>query len=163
MTVVAFPQHDARMIPASARLHAAIVEQRLTLPDHRELARHAADAVARDSRRGWRIDKPNPRANVDAIIALAIAVERTEHRPAPVELLGWLRNPASTAEGSPAAHAAASAPARARTRPPTGGAQHAADRQGRRLPPLRVHPHTGSAPITSPRGLRAAQTRPGTS
>ena len=32
MLVVAFPQHDARMIPASARLHAAIVEQRLVLP-----------------------------------------------------------------------------------------------------------------------------------
>ena len=35
------------MIPASARLHAAIVEQRLTLPDDPELARHASDAIAR--------------------------------------------------------------------------------------------------------------------
>ena len=46
MLVVAFPQHDARMIPASARLHAAIVEQRLTLPDGPELARHVSDAIA---------------------------------------------------------------------------------------------------------------------
>src|SRR5215211_1903143 len=69
LLVVAFPQHDARMIPASARLHAALVEQRLTLPADRELARHASDAVARHSRRGWRIDKPNPRANIDALIA----------------------------------------------------------------------------------------------
>ena len=90
MLVVAFPQHDARMIPASARLHAAIVEQRLTLPDDPEFARHASDAIARHSRRGWRIDKPNPRANIDAIIALAMAVERAEHQPEPVELLGWL-------------------------------------------------------------------------
>jgi len=90
MLVVAFPQHDARMIPASARLHAAVVEQRLTLPDAPELARHASDAIARHSRRGWRIDKPNPRTNIDAIIALAMAVERAEHRPEPVELLGWL-------------------------------------------------------------------------
>jgi hypothetical protein len=88
--VVAFPQHDARMIPASARLHAAVVEQRLSLPSDRELARHAADAVARHSRRGWRIDKSNPRANIDAVIALAMAVERAEQKPAPVELLGWL-------------------------------------------------------------------------
>jgi hypothetical protein len=88
--VVAFPQHDARMIPASARLHAAVVEQRLSLPADRELARHASDAIARHSRRGWRIDKPNPRANIDAVIALAMAVERAEHKPAPVELLGWL-------------------------------------------------------------------------
>ncbi len=90
LLVVAFPQHDARMIPASARLHAAIVEQRLTLPDGPELARHASDAIARHSRRGWRIDKPNPRANIDSIIALAMAVERAEQQPEPVALLGWL-------------------------------------------------------------------------
>jgi phage terminase large subunit-like protein len=90
MLVVAFPQHDARMIPASARLHAAIVEQRITLPDDQELARHASEAIARHSRRGWRIDKPNPRANIDAVIALAMAVERAEQVPEPVELLGWL-------------------------------------------------------------------------
>ncbi len=90
LTVVAFPQHDARMIPASARLHAAIVEQRVTLPDDPQLARHASDAIARHSRRGWRIDKPNPRANIDAMIALAMAVERAEQKPAPVEVIGWL-------------------------------------------------------------------------
>ncbi len=90
MLVVAFPQHDARMIPASARLHAAITEQRITLPDNEELARHASEAIARHSRRGWRIDKPNPRANIDAIVALAMAVERAEEMPAPVEVLGWL-------------------------------------------------------------------------
>ena len=78
------------MIPASATLHAAIVEQRLVLPDDAQLARHAADAIARHSRRGWRIDKPNARTNIDAIIALCMAVERAEHRPEPVELLGWL-------------------------------------------------------------------------
>ena len=90
MTVVAFPQHDQRMIPASGRLHAAIVEQRITLPRDDELARHAADAIARHSRRGWRIAKPNPRTNIDGVIALCMAVERAEFRPEPVELLGWL-------------------------------------------------------------------------
>ncbi|HZB77619.1 MAG TPA: hypothetical protein VE526_15415 [Solirubrobacteraceae bacterium] len=90
MLCVAFPQHDARMMPASARLHAAVVEQRLTLPDDRELTRHAAEAIARHSRRGWRIDKPNPRSNIDAVIALAMAVERAEQKPQPVELLGWI-------------------------------------------------------------------------
>ena len=90
LTAVAFPQHDARMIPASARLHAAIVERRATLPADEEFARHAAEAIAKHSRRGWRIDKPNPRANIDAMIALAMAVERAEFKPEPVELLGWL-------------------------------------------------------------------------
>jgi hypothetical protein len=51
-------------------------EHRLTLPDDPELARHASEAVARHNRGGWRIDKPNPRANIDAVIALAMAVER---------------------------------------------------------------------------------------
>jgi hypothetical protein len=62
----------------------------LTLPDDHELARYASHAIARHSRRGWRIDKPHPRANIDAMIALAMAVERAEHKPEPVELLGWL-------------------------------------------------------------------------
>jgi hypothetical protein len=78
------------MIPASARLDAAIIERRIMLPDDQELARHASEAIARHSRRGWRIDKPNPRANIDAVIALPMAVERAEQVPEPVELLGWL-------------------------------------------------------------------------
>ncbi|MBA3406872.1 MAG: hypothetical protein H0U06_02230 [Solirubrobacterales bacterium] len=49
---------------------------------------HSVCSVRR--RRGWRIDKPNPRANIDAIIALAMAVERAEQKPEPVALLGWL-------------------------------------------------------------------------
>jgi hypothetical protein len=122
MTCVAFPQHDARMIPASARLHAAIVEQRITLPDGHELAHHASDAVARHSRRGWRIDKPNPRANIDAVIALAMAVERAEQVPEPVELLGWLCSPASAAAGPPLRAGAPPADAPARTRTRRGGA-----------------------------------------
>jgi phage terminase large subunit-like protein len=90
LTVVGFPQHDARMIPASAALHAAIVERRLTLPDDGELARHASEAIARHSRRGWRIDKPNPRANIDGVIALAMAVERAQFKPEPLVLHGWV-------------------------------------------------------------------------
>jgi phage terminase large subunit-like protein len=90
LQVVEFPQTDVRMIPASHRLHAAIVEHRITLPDDSELARHASDAIARHGRRGWRIDKPRKEINIDAIVALAMAVDRAEHQPAPVELLGWL-------------------------------------------------------------------------
>ena len=90
ITVLQFPQSDTRMCPASVRLHAAIVQQRLTLPDDPQFARHAADAIAKHSRRGWRIDKPSPRTHIDAMIALCMAVERAEHRPEPVELLGWL-------------------------------------------------------------------------
>jgi phage terminase large subunit-like protein len=90
LVVVEFPQTDVRMVPASHQLHAAIVERRITLPDDPELARHAADTIARHGRRGWRIDKPRKETNIDAIVALAMAVDRAEHKPAPVELIGWL-------------------------------------------------------------------------
>jgi phage terminase large subunit-like protein len=88
--VVEFPQHDGRMIPASQRLHSAITEGRITLPDDRELARHAADTIARHSRRGWRVDKPTKETNIDAIIALCMALERCEDKPQEPRLLGWL-------------------------------------------------------------------------
>lgn len=88
--VLAFPQTDARMIPASDRLYRAIVEQRLTLPADPEFRAHASAAVAKHSRRGWRIDKTNRADNIDAIIALAMALERAEHEVPAVQLLGWL-------------------------------------------------------------------------
>jgi phage terminase large subunit-like protein len=90
VTVVEFPQHDGRMIPASQRLHAAITERRVTLPDDRELARHAADTIARHSRRGWRIDKPTKETNIDAIVALCMALERAEQPLREPKLIGWL-------------------------------------------------------------------------
>jgi hypothetical protein len=70
------------MIPASARLHAAVVERRLHA--------HAANTIARHSRRGWRLDKPDARTANDAIIALCMAIEAAENRPEPVRVLGWV-------------------------------------------------------------------------
>jgi phage terminase large subunit-like protein len=88
--VTAFPQSDVRMIPASNALYSAIVEKRLTLPDHPELRQHAADAVARHGRRGWRIDKAARSDNIDAVVALAMAVEAAQQPPEVLELVGWL-------------------------------------------------------------------------
>jgi phage terminase large subunit-like protein len=45
--VSAFPQHDARMIPASQRLYDAIIERRLVHPDDPRLNAHVAATVAR--------------------------------------------------------------------------------------------------------------------
>ncbi|MBA3735177.1 MAG: hypothetical protein H0W90_08270 [Actinobacteria bacterium] len=90
ITVIEFPQSDSRMLPASDRLYRAVVEQRLTLPDHPELRQHAANAVARHSRRGWRLDSPGRGVNIDAIVALCMALERTEQQPDEVQLVGWL-------------------------------------------------------------------------
>jgi phage terminase large subunit-like protein len=90
ITATQFPQTDARMLPASTRLYEAVVQQRLVLPDDNELRQHAAVAIAKHSRRGWRLDKTARSDNIDAIIALCMALEAAEVKPEPVELLGWL-------------------------------------------------------------------------
>jgi phage terminase large subunit-like protein len=89
LTIAELPQTDMRMCPASVRLRSAIVEERITLPDDPELARHAANAVQRHVRRGWRLEKADRRSPIDAMIALAMCVERAEQQPEPLRLLGW--------------------------------------------------------------------------
>jgi phage terminase large subunit-like protein len=85
-----FPQSPARMIPASDRLYRAIVERRLTHPNDTDLNRHVASAVALDTPRGWRLAKAHRTAQIDAVVAIAMAVDRAEQKPKPVRLLGWL-------------------------------------------------------------------------
>jgi phage terminase large subunit-like protein len=46
--------------------------------------------VARHGRRGWRIDKANRSDKIDAVVALAMALDRIENRPEPAKLIGWL-------------------------------------------------------------------------
>jgi phage terminase large subunit-like protein len=98
LTVVSWPQTDARMIPASKRLYDAIIERRLTHPGDDRLDAHVHAAIARHSRRGWRIDRRGsantPAENIDGLVALCMALDRAE-QPAvpeaePVRLLGWL-------------------------------------------------------------------------
>jgi phage terminase large subunit-like protein len=90
LTVVSIPQSASRMIPASERLHRAVIEGRITHPNDPKLNAHVANAIAKDTPRGWRLDKVHRRAQIDGTVAMAMAVERAEHRPAPVQLLGWL-------------------------------------------------------------------------
>lgn len=78
--VSAFPQHDARMIPASQRLYDAIVEGRIVHGNDPQLNAHVATAVARHGRRGWRIDKANRADKIDAVVSLAMALDRLEDR-----------------------------------------------------------------------------------
>jgi hypothetical protein len=40
--------------------------------------------------RGWRLEKLNLADQIDSEIALAMAVERAEVKPAPVRLVGWV-------------------------------------------------------------------------
>jgi phage terminase large subunit-like protein len=90
ITASNYPQTDQRAIPASARLRDAIVRQRLVLPDDPVLRQHAANAIARSKPRGWRIDAPDRSSNVDAMIALMMALDRFENQPRAARLIGWL-------------------------------------------------------------------------
>jgi hypothetical protein len=60
------------------------------LPRRDELVDHAGNAIARHSQRGWRIDKPGKEVHIDAIVALAMALDSAETQPEPVRFLGWL-------------------------------------------------------------------------
>jgi phage terminase large subunit-like protein len=88
--MVEFPQSHSRMVPASERLHAAIAEGRLRHHGDADLDRHVANAVAKPTPRGWRLNKSAPEAQIDACIALAMAVEGAEIRPEPVRVLAWI-------------------------------------------------------------------------
>jgi phage terminase large subunit-like protein len=90
INVIEFPQSDSRMLPASARLYDAIVHKRLTLPDDAEMRQHSANAVARHSRRGWRIDAPARDVNIDSVIALCMALEHADAKAGGFEFLGYL-------------------------------------------------------------------------
>jgi hypothetical protein len=71
------------MIPASERLYDAVVHKRLVHPDDPELNAHAHAAVAKHSRRGWRLEKADRASKIDAVIALCMAVDRTPTSPSP--------------------------------------------------------------------------------
>jgi phage terminase large subunit-like protein len=88
IVVTSFPQNDTRMVPASNRLYEAVVQKRLTLPDHDELRQHMANTIARHNRRGWRLDKPSLEQPNDSIIAMCMALEAMENQPAPVQVIG---------------------------------------------------------------------------
>jgi len=88
--VVEFPQSTTRMVPASERLYAAVVERRLTHPNDPALNAHVAGAIAKQTPRGWRLDKSERAAQIDAVVALAMALERAEQPVRPARLVGWL-------------------------------------------------------------------------
>jgi phage terminase large subunit-like protein len=88
--VTAFPQSDARMIPASRALHEAIVQGRIKHPDDEKLNEHVAAAVARHGRRGWRIDQAERGANIDGVVALVMAYEAATAPEAPPTEVMWV-------------------------------------------------------------------------
>jgi phage terminase large subunit-like protein len=78
------------MTAASEGLHAKIVNGELQHPNDPGLNRHVANAVAKQTGRGRRLDKSDRTAQIDAVIALAMSVERAANKPGPVELIAWI-------------------------------------------------------------------------
>ncbi len=78
------------MVPASENLHRVIAEAKLQHPGDADLDAHVAQAVALQTGRGWRLSKSERSAQIDAVIALTMAVERASARKPVPQLLGWL-------------------------------------------------------------------------
>lgn len=85
-----WPQSETRMTICSERLHGLVVEQRLRHPGVAELDRHVAAAVAKPTPRGWRLVKSAEAAQIDALIALAMAAERATQPVAELKFHGWV-------------------------------------------------------------------------
>lgn len=91
LTLAEWPQSETRMTICSERLHGLVIERRLQHPGDRELDRHVANAVAKPTPRGWRLTKSADAAQIDGVIALAMAAERASvPAVAPMRLVGWV-------------------------------------------------------------------------
>lgn len=71
------------------RLHGLIIEQRLRHPGDPELDRHVANAVAKPTPRGWRLVESAENAQIDGLIAIAMAAERASQIVFAPKVLGW--------------------------------------------------------------------------
>jgi phage terminase large subunit-like protein len=74
IAVEEFPQSNERMCPASQLLYDLIIEGRIVHDGDPILRRQIEAATARDTGRGWRLDKKKSRAPMDLAVALAMAV-----------------------------------------------------------------------------------------
>jgi hypothetical protein len=74
---------------ASEQLYSAVTERRLISTAIEPLAEHVHAATPKQGRRGWRLHRPGVEP-IDAVAALAIALDRAEHVEPPAQLLGWL-------------------------------------------------------------------------
>jgi phage terminase large subunit-like protein len=86
--VAKVPQTSEHMVPAIAALRAAIFKAGLTHEADEQFGAHVVNAVARPTDNSYTLSKSKsaPRGHIDACIALALAVDRYEHK-APLQRL----------------------------------------------------------------------------
>jgi phage terminase large subunit-like protein len=90
LPMVEFPQTNVRMVPASEQLYSAIIEKRLRHANDADLNAHVAAAIAKQTPRGWRIDKSSESDQIDALVALAMALDRATQPQRPAQFHGWI-------------------------------------------------------------------------
>lgn len=90
LPVVEFPQSHSRMIPASEGLYAVVVEGKLTHGNDEILNQHVANAVAKQADRGWRLVKSAAENQIDAAVAMSMAISRVEEPAERTQLIGWI-------------------------------------------------------------------------
>lgn len=73
-----FPQSNERMAPASQALFDAITGGLILHSGDEALTKHIQASTARDTGRGWRLDKKQNKSHMDASIAMAIALARAQ-------------------------------------------------------------------------------------
>ncbi len=90
LVLTEWPQSETRMTICSEKLHGLVVEKRLRHPGVEELDWHVAAAVAKPTPRGWRLVKSADAAQIDGVIALAMAAEHATQPVAEIRFHGWL-------------------------------------------------------------------------
>jgi phage terminase large subunit-like protein len=85
MPMVEFPQSPQRMIPACGHLYETIVNQKLVHDGNPIFSDQVLSAAQRVKDNGWTLSKGKSKRKIDAVIALAMAVDRatTTHEVGP--------------------------------------------------------------------------------
>lgn len=78
LPVEMFPQSHVRMVPASAVLYDAVMEQRLVHDGDAAVTEQVLSAGVREVPQGWRLDKRVRGRSIDAAISLAMACQLAE-------------------------------------------------------------------------------------
>ena len=80
--MVEFPQSPQRMVPACGHLYEMIVNQRLAHDGNPLFSDQVLSAAQRVKDNGWTLSKGKSKRKIDAVIALAMAVDRATTTPA---------------------------------------------------------------------------------
>jgi len=84
LTMIGFPQFDSLMVPASQTLFRLVKNQQLAHDGNLDLRAHVMNAIAKTTRRGFRIERPpGRRKHIDAATALCMAAWKAETTPIP--------------------------------------------------------------------------------